>query len=111
MTIYHKKLASGDWKQLSFLEQMAHIGSEVIRAVNWKERNKAIADKALERALELIDLTRNTDRTVSQLRELCRVRELLIDFYFGFGNYISSKEEWEKYFYQVTYAAQLKRQK
>ncbi len=30
----HKELASGRWAQLSFVEQMGNIGSEVERALN-----------------------------------------------------------------------------
>ena len=32
MSIKHKELAAGRWNQLSFLEQMANIGSEVSKA-------------------------------------------------------------------------------
>lgn len=28
------------WNELTFFQQMANIGSEVIRAINWKEKNK-----------------------------------------------------------------------
>ena len=31
-------LAAGRWRQLTFLEQMANIGSEVERALNWRAR-------------------------------------------------------------------------
>jgi len=54
----HKNLAAGRWEQLSFLEQMANIGSEVERALNWKtKKNNAYCVLAVERALELLDLT------------------------------------------------------
>ncbi len=56
--IQHKQLASGGWQRFSFIEQMANIGSEVERALNWRaKKNAAYAQKAFERALELIDLT------------------------------------------------------
>ncbi len=32
MNYQHKKLAEGEWQKLSFLEQMANVGSEVLRA-------------------------------------------------------------------------------
>jgi hypothetical protein len=54
----HKELASGRWAQLSFVEQMGNIGSEVERALIWKAKNNPdYSMRAFERALELLDLT------------------------------------------------------
>ena len=39
MTVHHKELASGRWFSLSLFEQMANIGSEVIRSIKWKNKN------------------------------------------------------------------------
>jgi len=36
--IQHKELSQGRWQEKPFLEQMANIGSEVYRAINWEER-------------------------------------------------------------------------
>jgi hypothetical protein len=38
MTFEHKQLAAGRWRELPFLEQMANIGSEIERTVNWRQR-------------------------------------------------------------------------
>ena len=55
MSYQHKDLAAGRWSQLSFLEQMANIGSEVERALNWRlKNNTAYCQLAAERALELV---------------------------------------------------------
>ena len=63
MNYQHKDLAAGRWSQLSFLEQMANIGSEVERALNWRIKNNVdYAQKAFERALELIDLTLENEK-------------------------------------------------
>ena len=35
----HQKMASGRWQKFTIFEQMANIGSEVGRALNWKEKN------------------------------------------------------------------------
>ena len=52
MSYQHKDLAEGRWSQLSFLEQMANIGSEVERALNWRaKKNPGYSQKAFERAL------------------------------------------------------------
>jgi hypothetical protein len=34
----HKSLASGRWQKLTFPEQMANIGSEVGRAIQWGKK-------------------------------------------------------------------------
>lgn len=56
--VQHKKQAQGDWHRKSFLEQMAHIGSEVYRAISWREKNPEYSDSAFLRSLELFDLTK-----------------------------------------------------
>ena len=54
----HRSLESGKWAELSFMEQMANIGSEVSRTSKWKEKGNAErSQSAFYRALELIDLT------------------------------------------------------
>ncbi len=58
MKYQHKQLASGKWEKLTFLEQMANIGSEVGRTITWKNKNRQeYSDRAFERALELLHLT------------------------------------------------------
>ena len=101
----HKGLAGGRWQELSFFEQMANIGSEVERAIKWKNKGNAeYGRKAFERALELLDFTIEGARK-SRLRELARLREVLVD-YFDYKNiYSSSDEKWHSYFYGFNYAA------
>ena len=58
MSYQHKDLANGKWFELSFPVQMANIGSEVIRAINWKNKdNPKYCQQAFQRALELLHLT------------------------------------------------------
>jgi len=46
------------WFKLTLLEQLANIGSEVIRAINWKGKNREdYAREASLRAFKLLDLT------------------------------------------------------
>lgn len=76
MNYQHKNLAAGRWNELSFLEQMANIGSEVERAINWKKkRNAEYSTIAFERALELFDLTMADSKNEKRLREISRARE------------------------------------
>ena len=106
MTYQHKELAAGRWSQLTFLEQMANIGGEVERALNWQTKhNVAYCERAVERALELIDLTLASVNSSSRLRELARVREALVDYFSGTNQYASTDASWRTYFLPFVYAA------
>ena len=106
MSDQHPDLAAGRWKNLSFVEQMANIGSEVERALHWQTKNNSVySQKAYERALELIDLTLDETRVFSRLKELARVREALVDYFFGMNQSMSTHESWKKYFLCFAYAA------
>lgn len=106
MTYQHAGLADGKWGQLSFVEQMANVGSEVERALSWKERNNAdYSAKACERALELLDLTLDNVRNLPKLKETARVREALVDYFYGANQFDSSGKSWRKYFLEFVYAA------
>jgi len=106
MSIQHKELATGRWKQLPFLEQMANIGSEVERALNWRAKhNDAYSTQAFERALELTDLTLESVSEFSRLKEIARLREAMVDYFFGTNLFKSTDDLWRKYFLAFTYAA------
>ncbi len=106
MEYQHKNLASGRWFELSFFEQMANIGSEVERAIKWKNKNNAEYSRlAFKRALELLELTAADKKNKKRLKEIMRVREVLAD-YFAFKNeYHSTDKAWQNYFYAFNYAA------
>jgi len=107
---YHKSLAGGRWRKLSFIEQMANVGSEVFRAIKWRQKNSKDSQLAFERALELLDLTiedkKNQKR--GRLKEILRVRELLADF-FTENKYKSQTKDWKNYF--MAFAVALTNQK
>ena len=106
MSFQHKDLAAGRWDQLSFIEQMANIGSEVERALNWRmKNNEDYSRKASDRALELADLTLECVKSLPRLKELARTREALVDYFNGTNEYKSTSELWKKYFSCFTYAA------
>ncbi len=73
----HPELAAGRWRALTLAEQLAHVGSEVDRAiVAWEGDRPDRFDKALARALELFDLTAGDDRWRGHCRrEILRLRE------------------------------------
>jgi hypothetical protein len=106
MTVQHQGLAAGRWFELSLAEQMANIGSEVGRALSWREKNnQAYSQLAFERSLELIDLTLSDKRHIKRFKEIARVREALAD-HFVFGNsYHSTPASWQEYFLPFNFAA------
>ena len=102
----HKSLAAGRWRELSFCEQMANVGAEVGRAINWRNKGKDdYAQNAFFRALELLDLTIGQAKGLCRLRELCRIRELLVDYFYSPNEFNSSDLLWSKYFDPFNYAA------
>ena len=106
MSFEHKNLAGGRWKELSFVDQMANIGIEVERALKWRtKQNTAYAQKAFERALELMDLSLENIKGFSRLKELTRLREAIVDYFFGENQFKSTEASWQKYFSYFTYAA------
>lgn len=106
MNIHHTQLAAGKWQNISFFEQMANIGSEVERAMKWKNKGNAEFFKlAFERAIELLDLTVEDKKNTGRLKELLRVREALADYFWFKNEYGSSDEKWHKYFYCFHFAA------
>ena len=103
--IQHKKQAQGEWQKKSFLEQMANIGSEVYRAINWRNKgDEEYAYEAFVRSLELFDLTKESKLTYPQLKELNRVRELWVDYFMYDNVYNSTAEGINKYFMDLTIA-------
>ncbi len=106
MNYQHKDLAAGRWGKLSFLEQMANIGSEVGRALNWRtKKNADYSQKAFERTLELIDLTLENNVNFAHLKEITRMREAIVDYFLGANQFMSTDVSWKKYFSHFTYAA------
>ena len=103
----HKELAAGKWEKLSFAEQMANVGGEVLRAIAWRKKgNAGYSQLAFNRALELLDLTIGAAKRYPQLKELLRTREALAD-YFVFDNIYSSDMSWYNYFLAFNYTARL----
>lgn len=105
MNIFHKELV-GRWNKLTIFEQMANIGAEVGRTINWrKKRNQEMSKNAFYRALELIDFTIEDPKNKNSLKEILRVRELLVDYFMGENIYRSTDKAWEKYFYYFNFNA------
>lgn len=104
--IQHKKQSQGDWHKKSFLEQMANIGSEVFRAINWRNKgNEEYAQLAFVRSLELFDLTKGSKLTYPEYKELLRMREVWVDYFQYNNEYNSTEKDINKYFKYTTIAS------
>jgi len=98
-TSLHGGLAAGRWQELSLVEQLANIGSEVGRAGRAKSiGNEDRLANALDRCLELFDLTLADDRWRHRRREIARAREIVCDFLVGDNDARSTAESLDLYF-------------
>lgn len=110
MAIMHKTLAGGRWFQLSLIEQLANVGTDIDRAISWRNRgNSEYSQAAFFRALELIDLTIADPKNRKRLKEVCRAREFLVDYFMYDNIYGFTDEYWHNYFLDFNYAAALQR--
>lgn len=89
-----------DWKNHPITYQMGNIGSEVSRSLKWaKKGNRARADKAIDRALELFDFTiRVNCKNHARLTEILMARDEFCDYFFGGNTYHTDPERMQKYY-------------
>ena len=104
----HKELASGRWFELTLMEQLGNIGGEISRAIKWRERDEKLFMGAIERALELFDLTLSDARWRGRRKEIGRARELLCDTVYGDNAYSTTLEDLDRYFLHFAIAARNK---
>lgn len=97
---HHKDLTPERWFQFSILEQLGNVGSDVERAIRWRNKGDLESSHcALECALELLDLTIEDPKNQSERQlELTLVRKFLIDFFRGNNQYAFTDEYWQNYF-------------
>lgn len=106
MTQIHTELAGGRWQTFSLVMQLANVGSEVGRALKAKEKGDGQQlQRCLDRALELIDLTIADPKHRTRLREICRLREVICDYFFGGNVFHSTTLSFENYFMYFAIAA------
>lgn len=102
MTFRYKEAVKEKWQRFSLIEQLANIGSEVSRAKNWQGKDKKLFWGAVERAIDLFDLTLQDKRwrgkEKKKLKELVRVKELFCDALLGGKEYGTTLEDLDKYF-------------
>ncbi len=88
------------------MEQLANIGSEVGRAARARAHgDEQRLEGALERTLELFDLTLEDPRWMGRCREIARAREVVCDYLVGDNEFQSTAASLEQYFLPFAMAA------
>ena len=106
MSSHHPDLAAGRWHSLSLMEQLGNAGSEVSRALRARDNGHADRERsALNRFLDLIDLTIADPRLRGRRKEICRVREIVCDYFVGENVHRSTPESLDRYFMPYARAA------
>lgn len=105
MAFQHKELAAGRWLTLSLAEQLGNIGSEVLRTSRQKDKDEKSFRQAVERVLELFDLTLSDPRWKGRRLEVARAREVFCDAVYGGALYKSSLNDLVRYFDNFAFAA------
>jgi len=108
MSYQHQQLAEGRWFEFSLVEQLANVGSEIERAISWRDKgHMQYSQLAFERALELLSLTIDDPKNKFRLKEPTRLYELLVDYFAGDNSYGSSDKLWRNYFLAFAYAVRI----
>ena len=109
MTVHavHRDLAAGRWRELTLAEQLGNAGADVGRAIRAKAAGDGVRFAgAVERALDLLDLTLADDRWAGpRRREIARAREVVCDLLLGDNVYGSTPESTEAWFMAYAMAA------
>ncbi|MGC8916236.1 MAG: hypothetical protein ACP5NF_04590 [Thermoanaerobaculum sp.] len=96
---FYSNLSAERWFSLSIVGQMANIGSDVVRAARFRDRDPERAWAALSRALELFELTLRDpkNRSLCPLQELCRAKEFFVGAFLGCSEF-ASLDDMVRYF-------------
>lgn len=89
----HKGLKPKEWFKKTMVEQMANVGAEIERALDaWggNEEDRGLA--AFYRALELLQYTKIDPKNKNRLKELCRLYEILGEYFLGNNQYRLTEE-------------------
>ena len=71
------------WKELNLNERFKAIASEVKRAEIWEEKDEKLSRGALERALELVELSLDNPINKDEIYPMLVIRERLGELYVG----------------------------
>jgi len=88
------------WFEKSLAEQLSNVGAEISRAINWQKTDQIRSKESFIRGIELLDLTIEDPKNKgSALKELCRLKEVLGDYFLGSNKHGSNATLWDSYFY------------
>ncbi|MCX7759081.1 MAG: hypothetical protein N2169_05700 [bacterium] len=87
------------WQRFSFIEQMANIAVEFHRMIRWKN-NPHQFEALFYRVIDLIVLTIEDpkNKNTHRIKELCRLKSIIIDGYLGGKEFKTNLEDLTKYF-------------
>ena len=107
--VLHGNAADGGWARLELVEQLGNVGSEVERAIRAHQSGRADRfEGALERALELFDLTAADPRWRGhRCQEILRAREEFCRLFFDPQVPPDSAHGLSRYFLGFAWAARM----
>ncbi len=105
--VLHRSAADGGWARLELVEQLGNVGSEVERAIRAHAAGRPDRfESALERALELFDLTAADPRWRGhRCQEILRAREEFCRLFFDPDVPSDSARGLSRYFFGFAWAA------
>ena len=110
--IIHKSLANGRWNTFSFIDQMANVGTDFERALDWRKRGDINqSDGAFRRGMELLEFTIQDPKNIKRVKELALIKEVMLDYLYGDNQYGYTDEALHKYFYCFAYASAMARRR
>jgi len=106
----HKDLTQERWNSRTLLFQMANMGTDFERALDWRARGEDDgSEKALWRGLELLKFTMGDPKNNKRRKELRRIKEIMLDYFYGDNQYGYTDEALHQYFNWYAYAAAIER--
>ena|SRR3989338_2186100 len=106
---FHKELTEKKWQSMPTIDQMANIGTEIDRTIKWRASDATLSLAAFNRGIELLDATIGDPKNTNSLKELCRVRELLVGHFYFNNMHEFKDEEWHRYFMFFCHASAVAR--
>lgn len=108
--VIHKGLSEGRWFTFSLMEQLGNVGSDIERAIAWKNKGETKdSEMALQRGIELLNFTIADPKNKKRRKELSRIKEALLDYFHGYNQYGYTDAAWQHYFYCYGYALALQK--
>ncbi len=105
----HKGFSKRDWFRRSLEEQMSNVGSEIERALDFaRKKDEKMKLASLYRGLELLHYTIEDGKNKNSLKELCRLNEMLGEYFVG-KNPFNLTERWLREYFRFFMLAYAKR--